>query len=221
MKLVIGNKNYSSWSLRPWLMLRQLGVPFDEEIIPLDQASTREAILARSPSGRVPALIDGALTVWDSLAIIEYLNERYPERGVWPAERVARAVARSVSAEMHSGFTSLRAEMPMSFRSEGLVVSPSPAAEADIQRILELWSDARARFGGAGPFLFGAFSAADAMFAPVVSRFRTYGVALSGACHGYAETIWQLVPMKEWLAGARAETWVMKRYAHVERQTSQ
>ena len=212
LKIVLGNKNYSSWSLRAWVALKHLGVPFEEQVIPLDQPSTAEQIRKFSPSGRVPVLIDGDAAVWDSLAICEYLNERFPDGKLWPVQAKARAVARSVSAEMHSGFTALRQHLPMKFRESFPPRTLAPEVQADIARIVELWTDCRARFGGGGPFLFGAFSIADAMYTPVVSRFRTYAVPLKGVAAAYAQAIWSLPSVQDWLAAARAETFGMSRY---------
>jgi len=212
LKIVLGNQNYSSWSLRPWLALKHLGVPFEEVVIPLDQPHTREEILRFSPSGRVPALLDGDLTVWDSLAICEYLHEKFPERHLWPADGKARATARSVSAEMHSGFAALRQDLPMKFRESLPMQSFRAEVKQDIERIVEIWTQCRRRFGGGQPFLFGAFSIADAMYGPVVSRFRTYGVKLQGAPAEYVETMLATPAMKDWLQAARAETHRMARY---------
>lgn len=205
--LVIGNKNYSSWSLRPWLLLRQLGLPFTEERIALDQPDTKARILARSPAGRVPVLIEGGLSIWESLAIIEHVAET--ETNVWPAEPAARAMARSIAAEMHGGFAALRNELPMNVRATGRKVHPSPAAEADIARIQSIWSAARATHGTTGPWLLGTFSAADAMFAPVASRFRTYGIDLPEALASWQTTVLECPAMQEWTEAARAETEVI------------
>ena len=212
LKIVLGNKNYSSWSLRPWLVLKHLGARFEEQVIPLDQPSTGEQIRKFSPSGRVPVLIDGDTVVWDSLSICEYLHERFPERNLWPKDAKARAMARSVSAEMHSGFPALRQHLPMKFRETFPPKALQPDVKADISRILQLWSDCRSRFGADGPFLFGAFTIADAMYTPVVSRFKTYAVSLEGSAAAYAETLWSLPSVQEWLAAARAETFPMARY---------
>ncbi len=201
--LVIGDKAFSSWSLRPWLAMRHCRIPFAEERIRLRQPESKAAILRLSPSGKVPALHADGLVICDSLAILEFLAERHPELGLWPRDPEARAVARSVSAEMHSGFVTLRNEMSMDL----LVQLPTPpigeALESDISRIVAIWRDCRARHGVAGPFLFGAFSNADAMFAPVATRFRTYGVDLArfgddGQAADYARTILALPEMAEW-----------------------
>lgn len=204
LTLIIGNKNYSSWSLRPWLVLRQAGIPFEEVRIPLYGPESAILLTAWSPSGKVPALHDGAIRVWDSLAICEYLHERFPEHHLWPADAAARAVARSVSAEMHAGFGSLREHMSMNIRARYPGKGRTPECLADIERILAIWTDCRARFGG-GPFLFGRFGIADAMYAPVVLRFQTYGVALEGAARGYADTVLALPAMQEWVADAQVE----------------
>jgi glutathione S-transferase len=187
MQLVIGNKNYSSWSMRPWVLLTQAGIPFEETNIWLGQADTAANIARYSPSGTVPVLIDGELSVHDSLAICEYLAEKYPEKNLWPRDAAPRARARSLAAEMHSGFTGMRGRMPMNIRNRYPGKGLTPEAAADIARISAAWSDALARSGG--PWLFGAFGIADAMFAPVVFRFQTYGVALAGAAAEYQKTM--------------------------------
>ena len=206
LTLIIGNKNYSSWSLRPWLLLRQAGIPFDEVRIPLYAPGSTEALAAWSPSGKVPALHDGDLRVWDSLAICEYLNERFPDKQLWPADAAARAVARSVSAEMHAGFSALREHMPMNIRARRPGQGRTPECLADVARILAIWTECRARFGGGGNFLFGRFCIADAMYAPVVLRFQTYGVALEGAARDYADAVLALPALREWVAAGVAET---------------
>ena len=205
LTLIIGNKNYSSWSMRPWLLLRQAGIPFDEVRIPLYVPGSEIDLAKWSPSGKVPALHDGAIRVWDSLAICEYLAERFPELELWPADAAARAVARSVSAEMHAGFGALREHMSMNIRARYPGQGRTPDCLADIERILAIWTDNRARFGGGGDFLFGRFDIADAMFAPVVLRFETYGVALEGAAGAYAGAIRALPALREWVADAVAE----------------
>jgi glutathione S-transferase len=206
LTLVIGNKNYSSWSLRPWLVLRQIGVPFGEVRIPLYRPDTLGELRAWSPSGLVPLLQDGGLKVWDSLAICEYLNERFPEHGLWPEDLAARAVARSVSAEMHSGFGALRQAMSMNIRGHYPDQGRTPECLKDIERILAIWTDCRSRFGTGGDFLFGRFGIADAMYAPVVLRFRTYGVPLEGAARDYADAILALPALRAWIADALAES---------------
>jgi len=207
LKLLIGNKNYSSWSLRAWLALKQTGAPFEEVLIPLDQPTTAQELGRRSPSGRVPCLVDGPLAIWDSLAICEHLAERFPHAGLWPVDPAARAIARSVSAEMHSGFPTVRAQMSMDLRATRPTPPSSAALAQELTRIQALWADCLQRFGQGGPFLFGDACVADAMFAPVVSRFRTYGVPLEGRLSTYADAVWALPAMQEWAAAARAEPW--------------
>jgi len=206
LTLYIGDKNLSSWSLRPWLLLKQAGIPFAEKIIRLDRPGTKASILERSPSGLVPCLVDGDLVIWDSLAIAEYLAEAFPRKNLWPADRAARARARSISAEMHSGFTELRKNWPLKFSRIGLKHEPPAGVARDIERIAAIWTETRRDFGAGGPFLFGGFSIADAMYAPVVSRFMTYGpVELPAAAAAYRETIAALPALKEWGAGAARE----------------
>jgi glutathione S-transferase len=195
--LVIGNKNYSSWSLRPWLAMKVFEFPFDEIRIPLYGPGAKEEILKYSPAGKVPVLIDGATTVWDSLAVLEYLAEKNPK--LWPANAQDRARARSVSAEMHAGFPNLRNHMSMNVRKRYPGKGRTPEVETEIARILNIWDACR------GPFLFGAFSAADAMYAPVVLRFRTYAVELAAASRKYYEAMLALPPMKEWIEAAERE----------------
>jgi|SRR5690606_8475397 len=204
MRLIIGNKNYSSWSLRAWLPLRHLGVPFEEERIALFQPGYKERIRARSPAGKVPVLIDGELTVWDSLAIGEYLADRYPDRLLWPASLAHRALARSFSAEMHAGFLELRTRMPMNIRGSYPGRGRSAAVAADVARIGQIWRECLRRSGG--PFLFGAFGIVDAMYAPVVARFVTYAVELDAELSAYADRIWGLPAMQEWRQAALGET---------------
>ncbi|MDP6704748.1 MAG: glutathione S-transferase [Alphaproteobacteria bacterium] len=200
--LVIGTPNLSSWSLRPWLLMRQLEISFEEVLIELDRPTSKAEILRHSPAGRVPVLKEGGLAIWESLAIIEYLAERSPELEVWPRDRAARAEARSLSAEMHSGFAALRDELPLEVTARRPGTTYSADAAADIARIVECWEAVLARHRGGGGFLFGAFSAADAMFAPVVSRFITYDVPLGNAAAGYRDLIWNLSAMAEWRAKA-------------------
>ena len=202
--LVIGNKNYSSWSLRPWLAMRVAGIPFAEHRIPLYGPGSKDQILVYSPAGKVPCLADGDLRVWDSLSICEYLAEKHP--GLWPQDPAARALARSVSAEMHSGFANLRAKMSMNIRKRYPGLGRTPESLADVARIVSLWSDCRARYGKGGRFLFGAFSIADAMYAPVVLRFRTYEVELPADCRAYSDAVLALPAMQDWIAAAMAET---------------
>ncbi len=204
LTLVIGNKNYSSWSLRPWLAMKVAGIPFAEHRIPLYGPGSKDQILVYSPAGKVPCLADGDLRVWDSLSICEYLAEKHP--GLWPQDPAARALARSVSAEMHSGFANLRAKMSMNIRKRYPGLGRTPESLADVARIVSLWSDCRARYGKGGRFLFGAFSIADAMYAPVVLRFRTYEVELPADCRAYSDAVLALPAMQDWIAAAMAET---------------
>ena len=207
LTLVIGNKNYSSWSLRPWLAMKQAGIPFAEEQILLQRPETRREILRRSPSGRVPCLIDGALTVFDSLAICEYVNERYANEVLWPRDISARARARAIAAEMHSGFSALRTHLPMDIRSRlsdrGAAALVREDVAADIARIQAVWTEC---LNEGGPMLFGGFSIADAFYAPVITRFVTYGVKLSPLLAAYSESVLMLPAMKQWIAAAAAET---------------
>lgn len=207
--LIIGNKNYSSWSLRPWLLLKHFDIPFKEVYIPLYGEGSKEAMAKWCPSGLVPTLRDGDLAVWDSLSICEYLNELFPEHAMWPEESEARAMARSISAEMHSGFSALRRLMPMNcrltFPGEGL----TEESAADIERITTIWCECRGKYGSGGPMLFGEFTIADAMFAPVALRFKTYDVQLDEVCAAYVSTILSLPAMMEWIAGARDEKEVL------------
>ena len=214
--LVIGNKNYSSWSLRGWLIAKASGIDFEEIVIPLDRPETQTAIRKHSPSGRVPVLIDKGLQVWESLAIGEYLNELKPEALLWPDAAAARAHARSVSSEMHAGFVELRNSMPMNIRSSFPGKGMTPAVRADIERITGLWRDARKKFAGATAkdegFLFGSFGIADAMFAPVVTRLRTYAVQLDGDSEAYATAVMNHPAMKEWVAASKNEPWLIDAY---------
>ncbi len=213
LTLVIGNKNYSSWSMRPWLMLKGAGLAFDEVNIPLyTGAADKQRILDYAPSGKVPILVDDGVTVWDSLAILEYLAERFPEAGVWPKDRAARAHARSISSEMHSGFMPLRNECSMNIHRAVAAKALSDEAKANATRIDEIWTDCRKRYGSGGPFLFGRFSAADAMFAPVVHRFLTYAVDVSEGARSYMTTMTTFAPFKEWTEAALRETLVIERF---------
>lgn len=211
MELVIGTKRWSTWSLRPWLALKRTGVPFSETLIGLrqDEGRTEAAILPHSPSGLVPALKDGDLTVWDSLAICEYLAEKFPEAKLWPADRALRAMARSAASEMHSGFQSLRGECPMALELEPRAAAISDATQKNVRRIVTLWSQLLHRSGG--PFLAGEWSIADAFYTPVASRFRGYGIHLSdygddGVCGAYATRLLATPEFLEWEAAAKAES---------------
>ena len=210
LELVIGNKNYSSWSLRPWLVLRHFQIPFHECRIPLYREESKAALLAHSPSGRAPVLHDGGTTVWDSLAIIEYLAEKYTGKNIWPVERRARAIARSVSAEMHSGFGFLRSHLPMNCRARGRIRPLTEQAERDVVRVQETWSSCRREFGEGGEWLFGGFSAADAMFAPVAIRFNGYGVRCDGIGSAYVDAVLRHPALREWVHEAQEESEVIE-----------
>ena len=207
--LVIGNKAYSSWSLRPWLALARTGVPFDEIVVPLDRPETAAALATHSPSGLVPVLKTDDLVLWESLAILEYLADRFPEAKLWPEDGKARAYARCVAAEMHAGFAALRAGMPMDLKRRHPNIGRTPAVLADIERVFSLWRDCRQRFGRSGPFLFGDFTNADAMFAPVATRLVTYEVPLPDDAREYVDAIMGLPEMVTWTAAAKAEPWVI------------
>lgn len=206
MKLIIGNKNYSSWSMRPWVMMKHAGIPFEEVLVLLRQPDTTARIREHSPSGRVPCLVtDAGESVWESLAILETLAERYPQHGLWPSDAAARAHARAVSSEMHGGFGELRTHMSMNVRARWPGRGATPGSLADVARIDEIWTDCLKRYGG--PFLFGeTFSIADAMYAPVVMRFVTYAPAISEQARAYVERICALPAVREWIAGAGQET---------------
>jgi glutathione S-transferase len=210
--LVLANKAYSSWSFRPFILMRYFDIPFAEIVIPLGEESTRTEILRYGPSGKCPILRDGDLVIWDSLAIIEYLAERFPDLPIWPRDEKARATARSLAAEMHSGFMALRANLPMNMRRPLKKREVSPEAGADIERIETAWADAKRRFGGQGDFLFGDFSAADAMFAPVVNRLHVYDVAVGAPTRAYMERVMALPAYRDWQKGAEAESWRIAKY---------
>lgn len=208
--LVIGNKAYSSWSLRPWLLMRHAGIAFDEVRIALYQGDYWEKLAQYSAAVKVPVLVDGDITVWDSLAICEYLAERHADRSLWPAVAAARAHARAISAEMHSGFQALRSRMPMNVRASFPGAGRTPEAMQDVERIDALWSDSLQRYGG--PFLCGAFSIADAMYAPVATRFETYAVVLSPPAGAYKDRLLALPAMRQWYEEARLESEVLPQY---------
>ncbi len=210
--IYIGNRNYSSWSLRAWLMLKASGAEFEEVLIPLYEPQSRAEILRHSPSGKVPVLHHGAVTVWESLAIGEYLAEQRPAARLWPADPAARAVARAVSAEMHAGFLNLRRHQPMNVRSSVTGRELTPEVHADLDRIAALWRDCRHRFGAGGGYLFGHFTIADAMYAPVASRLRTYQIQLEEEAQAYADSLWAYPPMQEWAAAARNEPMVVEQF---------
>jgi glutathione S-transferase len=207
LTLVIGNKNYSPWSLRPWLLMKHVNLEFQELLIPLDTPETREQIDRYAPSGRVPVLRHGTLCVWDSLAICEYVAEL--SGSGWPRAREVRAVARAVCAEMHSGFSTLRSLWPMNARARNRRTAVTAALEADVERIDELWNDCRGRFGGGGPWLFGEYSIADAMYAPVVLRFNTYAARISQTARWYMATVLEDAPLQQWLQAAQQEPWTI------------
>lgn len=210
--IYLGYKNYSSWSLRAWLALERTGAPFREQVFDLTEPGIREVIRKLSPGGRVPALHDGSVRVWDSLAIGEYLAEKFPAAGLWPEDRAVRAAARSVVAEMHSGFPALRQHMPMNIRRSSPGKGRAEGVEDDIARIRSAWRDCRERFGGDGEFLFGAFSLADCFYAPVVTRFETYAVELDPACRAYCDSILALPAMRAWHTASERETTVQPAY---------
>jgi len=211
LRLIIGNKNYSSWSLRPWIAMKVAGLAFEETVLPLYQPGSRDAVLKYSPTGKVPVLIDGDIAIWESLAILDYLAERFPAAKLWPDDMAARARARAIAAEMHAGFGDLRNHCPMNMRRDRTKKRElTPAVEANVARIDALWSDARARFGRGGLFLFGTFGAADAMYAPVVSRFASYAIPVSAASRAYMDAVMALPAWKEWETAGRAEAWVMQ-----------
>lgn len=204
--LVIGTKAWSSWSLRPWLMMKVAGIPFEEARITLRRPDTHAQALAHSPSGHVPVLKTGGQDVWDSLAILEYLHDRHPEAGIWPADLEARAFARCISAEMHSGFPDMRRVLSMDLLRAPAAVEIDPATAADIARVQAIWHEARERFGCSGPFLFGRFGAADAMYSPVVTRFETYVVPVDAGLRAYMDAVLDLPAMRAWVAEAHHES---------------
>lgn len=214
LKLILGNKNYSSWSLRPWLALAEHDIPFEEEVINIYDPASKAKILSYSPAGKMPILIDGESTIWDSIAILETLSDKFPQLDLWPKDPAARGLARSISAEMHSGFVPLRKAMPMNLKRAPAPPKAGFAADvkADIKRICDIFLDARTRFGARGDFLFGAFSAADCMFAPVATRLRTYAVRLDAPCEDYVAAVHNLSSFKRWKEAALKETWVQPDY---------
>ena len=216
VRLVIGNKTFSSWSLRPWMMMTVMGLDFDEVMIPLRQPDTKSRILAHSPAGTVPVLIDGDAVVWETLAILEYLADRHPTAGVWPADVHARAHARAISSEMHAGFTALRSACAMNITKRFKARDRGPEVAADVARITAIFSDARERFGAntGQPFLFGAFCAADAMFAPVVTRLNSYSIAVDPVSQAYVDAVLAHPAYQTWLHGAATETAVFESFDH-------
>jgi glutathione S-transferase len=209
LTLVFGNKNYSSWSFRPWIALRVAGIPFEEVVIPLYEPGSKEQILKYSPAGKVPVLIDGDIRVWESLAILDYLAERFPQARLWPADAAARAQARAIAAEMHAGFAPLRRHCPMNMWRPVRTRELPPEVAADVRRIDAIFTECRERFGQGGAFLFGGFGAADAMYAPVVSRLHTYGIAVGAVAQTYMQAMMALPAWAEWRAAALREPWVM------------
>jgi glutathione S-transferase len=212
LRLVIGNKVYSSWSLRPWLVMKAFGIPFEEVVVPLRQADTRARILPFSPSGKVPALVDGDVAAWESLAIMEYLADKFPAHAIWPRDPKARAHARCVSSEMHAGFMDLRKACPMDVTKTFAPRPRSPEVMANVARIEAIFAEARGKFGGmvgsaGGPFLYGGFSAADGMFAPVLTRLSTYAIPVTDNTRAYMDAMLVHPAYREWVAGAVAEPW--------------
>src|SRR5215510_12465506 len=211
LKLIIGNKNYSSWSMRPWIAMKVANIPFEETVISLNAPEFRQVVGSASGSGKVPLLIDGDIRVWESLAILEYVAEKFPQAPLWPTDSAARAMARAISSEMHAGFAPLRRHMPMNMWRPIKKRALTPEVEADIRRIEAIWTDCRGRFGAntQGAFLFGQFGAADAMYAPVVARLHTYGVDVGKLSRGYMEAVMELPAWQEWYAAAGIEPWVL------------
>ena len=210
LTLIIGNKNYSSWSFRPWIAMKVARIAFEEKVIPLYEPGSREQILGYSPAGKVPVLVDGGQRIWESLAILEYLAEKFPEAQLWPTDPSARAHARTVAAEMHSGFQALRKNCPMNF---WLPVKPRLQPDdvmKNVRRIEEIWNGCLTRFGKSGPFLFGAFGAVDAMYAPVVARLYSYGIRVGDRSRSYMNAVMALPAWGEWRAAALKETWILK-----------
>lgn len=212
MRLIIGNKNYSSWSLRPWIVMKAKDIAFEETLVPLRAADTPDRIKKFSPSAKVPCLVDGDVTVWESLSIMEYLAEKFPGKGIWPADSKARAHARSIASEMHAGFQALRMACPMSITQRFAPKPLSDDVKANVGRIAEIWREARDRFAdkAAGPFLYGEFTAADGMYAPVVSRFHSYGIATDAASTAYMDAVRAHPAYRAWLAAAAEEPWVIQ-----------
>ena len=210
LTLVIGNKTYSSWSLRPWIAMKVAGIPFEEQVIPLYEPGSREQVLQYSANGKVPVLVDGDQPIWESLAILEYLAEKFPKAGLWPVDAKARAHARVMANEMHGGFQSLRKNCPMNMWLPPKSRPQPDEVLADVRRIDTLWSDCRARFGQTGAFLFGAFGAADAMYAPVVARLHGYGLEVGAVALAYMDAVMTLPAWREWREAALKEPWVMQ-----------
>jgi len=218
LRLIIGNKNYSSWSMRPWIAMKAAGIAFDETVISLYVEGSEAAIRAHSPAGKVPILIDGQgdreVRVWESLAILEYLAEKFPAARLWPSDPAARALARAISTEIHAGFVPLRQQCGMNMWRPPAKRDLSEDAKANIARVQALWTDARTRFGAGGPFLFGRFCAADAMYAPIVSRFETYAIDVSAPVAAYMQAVIALPAWQEWRRAALRETWVIRKFEY-------
>lgn len=213
LKLVIANKLYSSWSLRPWLMLTAFSIPFEEIVIPLREADSRSRVLEYSPSGKVPALVDDDVTIWESLAIIEYLAEKHPDIAIWPKNGKARAHARSISNEMHGGFQTLRQACPMHLGARFATPPLTELLKANVDRIEDIWAETRNRYGAGGPYLFGTFSAADAMYAPVATRFETFQIPVREATQAYMDAVLAHPALVSWRQAALAEPWKIAEYA--------
>jgi glutathione S-transferase len=209
LQLIIGNKNYSSWSFRPWLALKVKDIAFAETVISLEASDFKTRVKAVSPAGRVPVLIDGEVAIWESLAILEYLADKFPNAGFWPKDPAARGHARAVAAEMHAGFQPLRRLLPMNMWRPVKPRALDDGAKTDAARIDALWIECRSKFGAGGPFLYGSFSATDAMYAPVVSRFHTYAVEVSAVARAYMDAVMKLPAWHEWREAARRETWML------------
>ncbi len=213
MKLIIANKCYSSWSLRPWLLLKAFGIPFEEVLIPFgptfDDPAWKEKVRPYNPAGKVPALVDGDIQIWESLAIMEYVADAHPELPIWPRERAARAFARSIASEMHAGFSALRGACPMNLGKLYAPMDRGPKVAAEVARLTAIWNEARAAHGAGGPFLFGAFSAADAMYAPVATRLRSYSVSVDPVSEAYCDAIYAAPAFQAWREAALAEAWIV------------
>jgi len=209
LKLIIGNKNYSSWSLRPWIAMKVAGIAFDEEVISLDAKDFKSRVTKISGTGKVPALVDGNVQVWESLAILEYVAEKYPDARLWPADPAPRALARAIAAEMHAGFVPLRQHLPMNMWRPVTPRQLTPDVQSNVRRIEAIWTDCRTRYGAGGAFLFGSFGGADAMFAPVVSRFHTYAVEVGAVARAYMDAVMTLPAWDEWRTAALKEAWVL------------
>jgi len=219
LRLVIANKAYSSWSQRPWVLMRHFRIPFEETVIAMNRPETRAQMLAYAPTGKCPALVDGDVVIWETLAIVEYLAESFPQTPIWPREKPARALARALASEMHAGFTALRGHCPTQYRRPVRKLALTPQVEADVARIEAAWADARKRFGQeskmSGPFLFGAFSAADAMFAPVVNRLHIYDIPVQPETRAFMQAMMALPAWKDWEAGAKEEPWSIAHYDQI------